>query len=598
MVGKGKRKRADAEADSAVNPPAPQRPRAYPNDPLSAATRQDQLTWKGYCEIESEPVSYPFCYAFFNVMLKEFGVKGVKTMEVFSFDDESLAEIPKPIYGLIFLFRYKGDDSDDRAQDCPEEVWFANQTSANSCASVALLNITMNISNARLGDNLASFKEFTKEMTPALRGNAIDNYEFVKRIHNSFARKMDMLEADLLMKNNVEKEGQKKKKAVKDDDNEEYGECYHFIAYVPVNGRIWSLDGLEEQPRCLGSFGPTDDWFKIAMPSIQARMAAYENEDITFNLLAMIRKPAVLYRAELHICDEYLGVINEHLQDLHSRPNGASVADRARQQSPPSPPGTSDSPKLPACEPPNPPESQQGQGQNNYHDLALKYQTPEDFWTPAASDEAAGKDRGPTTMEEKKVEHGDDQGAKEAEPTPHPGPERGASPQHSPDEEPPSKRQKMSASDDPELADDTPMSTSNQPEKALPEIIPPRDKSLIKQCDDLPTVLQWKKTLERGILDRKRLIAEGEREEQRDEEQANSRRWDYGPFIRRWLGLLVQKGIAKEIFADMEAERKLKEKMEKEAEKAEKAALKAAAAAANTKGKAKGKAASKKKGKK
>lgn len=62
------------------------------------------------------------------------------------------------------------------------------QTADNACASVALLNIVNNISDITLGDTLASFKDFTMPFTPALRGDAIANFEFIKRIHNSFAR--------------------------------------------------------------------------------------------------------------------------------------------------------------------------------------------------------------------------------------------------------------------------------------------------------------------------------------------------------------------------------------------------------------------------
>lgn len=63
-----------------------------------------------------------------------------------------------------------------------------HQTSANSCASVALLNIINNVPGIDLGDNLTSFKQFTKDFTPALRGYQVDHFEFVKNIHNSFAR--------------------------------------------------------------------------------------------------------------------------------------------------------------------------------------------------------------------------------------------------------------------------------------------------------------------------------------------------------------------------------------------------------------------------
>lgn len=62
------------------------------------------------------------------------------------------------------------------------------QTVNNACASVALLNIVNNVPEIELGDSLQAFKEFTKDFTPALRGDAIANFRFVKEIHNSFAR--------------------------------------------------------------------------------------------------------------------------------------------------------------------------------------------------------------------------------------------------------------------------------------------------------------------------------------------------------------------------------------------------------------------------
>lgn len=53
---------------------------------------------------------------------------------------------------------------------------------------MALLNIVNNVEGIDLGDHLQHFKEFTMSFTPALRGDAINNFEFVKNIHNSFAR--------------------------------------------------------------------------------------------------------------------------------------------------------------------------------------------------------------------------------------------------------------------------------------------------------------------------------------------------------------------------------------------------------------------------
>ncbi|TKA61831.1 hypothetical protein B0A49_11195 [Cryomyces minteri] len=288
--------------------------------PLQAATDEEKRAWQGFCEVESEP-------AFFNVMLKEFGVRGVKVQEVFGLDDELLAVLPKPVYGLIFLFRYREVDVDKQEASCPPQVWFANQVVGNACATVALLNIVNNVPCLELGDHLQSFKDFTQDFTPALRGHQVANFQFVKTIHNSFARKMDMLNIDLGMKQDYDarnkrpKRGKsttpaKSKRAAKesepDDDDDS---AFHFIAYMPIGDSVWKLDGLDRQPQNLGSFEPqppdisnpnsehsnTDstDWLSTIKPVLKTRMAEYEEGQIEFGLLTLVKDPTIHHRAQL-----------------------------------------------------------------------------------------------------------------------------------------------------------------------------------------------------------------------------------------------------------------------------------------------------------
>lgn len=63
-----------------------------------------------------------------------------------------------------------------------------------------------------------------------------------------------MLNADLALSNDAQASRYKKKSSQKKrrkDDVEEAG--FHFVAYLPIKGSVWKLDGLEQQPTNLGA---------------------------------------------------------------------------------------------------------------------------------------------------------------------------------------------------------------------------------------------------------------------------------------------------------------------------------------------------------
>lgn len=74
--------------------------------PTLSPITPDRQNWPGWCEVESEPVSGPESAlillhvlinhrkAFFNTILRDMGIRGVKVQEVLGLDDDLLAILP------------------------------------------------------------------------------------------------------------------------------------------------------------------------------------------------------------------------------------------------------------------------------------------------------------------------------------------------------------------------------------------------------------------------------------------------------------------------------------------------------------------------
>lgn len=100
-----------------------------------------------------------------------------------------LANNYRPVYGLIFLFKWLPSQGTD--EETPyatdTDLFFANQVIQNACGTQALLSVVFNTEDIELGTELAEFKEFTKEFDPYTRGLALSNSEKIRTAHNSLS---------------------------------------------------------------------------------------------------------------------------------------------------------------------------------------------------------------------------------------------------------------------------------------------------------------------------------------------------------------------------------------------------------------------------
>jgi len=100
------------------------------------------------------------------------------------------------------------------------------------------------------------------------------------------------------------------KKATEDDD------VFHFVAYVPVDGQVYELDGLKDGPILLGACTNIESWTSVAADSIRGRIAQYSAKEIKFSLLALHEKPRARMERDLSTLKSREADLKAQLTDL------------------------------------------------------------------------------------------------------------------------------------------------------------------------------------------------------------------------------------------------------------------------------------------
>ena len=238
-----------------------------------------------WCLIESDP-------GVFGELVHRIGARGVAFTELYSLDVDELRR-NEPIYGLIFLFKWRGGHSSSAVEvdeNPPQDLFFASQVIHNACATQAVLSVLLNAEQeVELGETLQTLREFTLDFDAETKGMSISNSDIIRDAHNSFARPETIV--------------LQSRPAQEDDD------VFHFVAYVPRGGSVFELDGLQRGPINHGSFGD-GHWLDVAVPAIQRKIASFASNEIKFNLMAVTKDPRI--------------AISQRLEELRSSSTGAA----------------------------------------------------------------------------------------------------------------------------------------------------------------------------------------------------------------------------------------------------------------------------------
>jgi len=155
-----------------------------------------------------------------------------------------------------------------------------------------MLHVLLNAEGVDVGEKLSGFKSFVSELPePGFVGDALASSDDIRSVHNSFGRAEPFVSASR-------------------DEDSSGGEAFHFVAYVPKNGALYELDGLQEGPIRLcgvtepapgasgsaaeassssaGGAGGGPVWLAAARRAVQERISRYSSTgELRFTLLSV-----------------------------------------------------------------------------------------------------------------------------------------------------------------------------------------------------------------------------------------------------------------------------------------------------------------------
>lgn len=150
----------NAAATNSSNPTCPALVHDTPDDRSG-----HDLIGGPFAVIESDP-------GVFTTLVRTLGAQGLQVVELYDIEPWA-SEHLHPIYGLAFCFLWRRDNDVslkktpnglEDGEDDSAKLWFANQLSDDACASMAILNVLLNVEEVDVGERLREFRNETERM--------------------------------------------------------------------------------------------------------------------------------------------------------------------------------------------------------------------------------------------------------------------------------------------------------------------------------------------------------------------------------------------------------------------------------------------------
>ncbi|KAI5083431.1 hypothetical protein GOP47_0003174 [Adiantum capillus-veneris] len=231
------------------------------------ASRDERSGAKRWLPLESNP-------DIMNQFVHGLGVSvEAEFVDVYGFDKELLAMVPRPVLAVLFLFPLTDEFEAARSEQgnqyhdkqVSSNVYFMKQTVGNACGTVALLHaVGNNLSRMALmqGSYFERFFEATATLTPDERAEALEKDDEIENVHSVAASAGDTAPPDLNTSVDL-----------------------HFVCFVCVDGGLYELDGRRSEPTYHGSSSP-QTLLEDAVEVIKS-LIKYNPNSVNFNVIAL-----------------------------------------------------------------------------------------------------------------------------------------------------------------------------------------------------------------------------------------------------------------------------------------------------------------------